>query len=258
MTIDDEVRDVLKDLVDEVRATSARIITDEDNARSGIPARTIALGGGEYLRIELPTRVARTPGRESEMEPEQAGPNMERDELASARGADVEAAFERAIRQLRAIRRKYEAARLPEVVVAPGAQPTSDKVLERIESYMKALATLDRVSNAFVTKGTHLVASARTADDVEGSRWQFLARRALSTHAPGSSHGEIVDPDAFAMSFWYDAALVVLLAEPYAVDFVRHRCKQVARELCNLLPLLDPDPNAPAAIGPRPRRPTQS
>ena len=262
MTIDDEVRDVLKDLVEEIRATSARIIADEDNARSGIPARTIALGGGEYLRIELPTRVTRTPGREAEMEPEAAdfasGPEMERDELASARGSDIEAAFERVIRQLRAIRRKYEAARLPEIVVAPGIQPTSGKVRERIESYMKALATIDRASNAFVTKGTQLVASARAADDLEGSRWQFLARRALSTHAPGSSHGEIVDPDAFAMSFWYDAALVVLLAEPYAVDFVRHRCRQVARELCNLLPLLDPDPNAPAAIGPRPRRPTQS
>lgn len=249
MTIDDEVRDVLKDLVEEIRATSARIVADEDNARSGIPARTIALGGGEYLRVELPTRVTRTPGREAEMEPEQA---------ESATGTDIEAAFERVIRQLRAIRRKYEAARLPEIVVAPGAQPTSDKVRERIESYVKALATIDRASNAFVTKGTQLVAAARAADDLEGSRWQFLARRALSTHAPGSSHGEIVDPDAFAMSFWYDAALVVLLAEPYAVDFVRHRCRQVARELCNLLPLLDPDPDAPAAIGPRPRRPTQS
>jgi hypothetical protein len=248
MTIDDEVRDVLKDLVEEVRATSARILADEDNARSGIPARTIALGGGEYLRIELPTRVARTPGREAEMEPEEA----------DSRAPDIEAAFDRVIRQLRAIRRKYEAARLPEIVVAPGAQPTSGKVLERIESYIKGLATIDRASNAFVTKGTRLVASARAADDLEGSRWQFLARRALSTHAPGSSHGEIIDPDAFAMSFWYDAALVVLLAEPYAVDFVRHRCRQVARELCNLLPLLDPDPDAPAAIGPRPRRPTQS
>lgn len=249
MTIDDEVRDVLKDLVEEIRATSARIVADEDNARSGIPARTIALGGGEYLRVELPTRVTRTPGREAEMEPEEAD---------AATGTDIEAAFERVIRQLRAIRRKYEAARLPEIVVAPGAQPTSGKVRERIESYMKGLATIDRASNAFVIKGTQLVASARAADDLEGSRWQFLARRALSTHAPGSSHGEIVDPDAFAMSFWYDAALVVLLAEPYAVDFVRHRCRQVARELCNLLPLLDPDPDAPAAIGPRPRRPTQS
>jgi hypothetical protein len=120
---------------------------------------------------------------------------------------------------------------------------------------MKALAGIDRVTNAFVTQGTLLIASAHPPDDLEASRWPFLARRALSTHAPGSSHGEIVDPDAYAMSFWYDAALVVLLADPYAVDFVRHRCRQVARELCNLLPLLDPDPDAPAAI--RPRRPTQ-
>jgi hypothetical protein len=249
MTIDDEVRDVLKDLVEEIRATSARIVADEDNARSGIPARTIALGGGEYLRVELPTRVTRTPGREAEMEPEEAD---------AATGTDIEAAFERVIRQLRAIRRKYEAARLPEVTFAPGAQPTSGKVLERIESYMQALATIDRASNAFVTLGARLIASARKPDDLEATRWPFLARRALSTHAPGSSHGEVVDPDAYAMSFWYDATLVVLLAEPYAVDFVRHRCRHVGRELCNLLPMLDPDPDAPAAIGPRPRRPTQS
>ena len=51
--------------------------------------------------------------------------------------------------------------------------------------------------------------------------------------------------------------LILLLTEPYATDFVRHRCRQVSRELCNLLPLLEPDPEAPAAIGPRPRRPTQ-
>jgi hypothetical protein len=50
------------------------------------------------------------------------------------------------------------------------------------------------------------------------------------------------------MSFWYDAVLVVLLVEPYAVDFVRHRTRQVARELTNLLPLLEPDPEAPAVI----------
>src|SRR5262249_49893518 len=109
----------------------------------------------------------------------------------------------------------------------------------------------------FVTKGTQLVASAREPDEEVTSRWQFLARRVLATHAPGSSHGEIVDPDAFAMTFWYDAALIVLLPEPYAIDFVRHRCRQVARGVCTLLPLLEPDPEAPAAIGPRPRRPTQ-
>ena len=62
------------------------------------------------------------------------------------------------------------------------------------------------------------------------------------------------------MSFWYDAALVVLLAEPYALDFVRHRARQVARELANLLPLLEPDPGLaggdapPAADDPWPWR----
>ncbi|HEX5062325.1 MAG TPA: hypothetical protein VFV99_23300 [Kofleriaceae bacterium] len=235
--IEEEVRDALKALVDEIGATSARIVVDDD-IRTGVPARTLALGGGEYLRVELPTRIERA-GSES------------------GREHDIEAAFERVTRQLRGIRRRWEVARLPEVTVAPGATPTGGLVKERIESYMQALAGIDRAQNAFVTKGTQLIASAREADEQEASRWPFLARRALATHAPGSSHGEVVDPDAYAMSFWYDASLVVLLTEPYAIDFVRHRCRQVARELCNLLPLLDPDPDAPAAIGPRPRRPTQ-
>jgi hypothetical protein len=190
------------------------------------------------LRVELPTRVERG-GSESGQE------------------HDIEAAFERITRTLRAIRRRYEVSRLPEVTVAPGVLPPGGRVIERIESYMQALAQIDRATNAFVTKGTHLIASAKPPGDAEGSRWPFLARRALATHSPGSSHGEVVDPDAYAMSFWYDATLVILMTEPYGVDFVRHRCKQVARELCNLLPLLDPDPEAPAAIGPRPRRPTQ-
>jgi hypothetical protein len=238
--IEDEVRDALKALVDEIGAVSARIVGDEDAHRTGVPARTLALGGGEYLRVELRTRV------------ERGGTGSE-----SGREHDIEAAFERVTRQLRAIRRRWEAARLPELIVAPGSLPTGDRVLATIESYLKGLAGIDRVTNAFVTKGAQLIAFAREPDELEATRWPFLARRALATHAPGSSHGEVVDPDAYAMSFWYDATLVVLLVEPYAIDFVRHRCRQVARELCNLLPMLDPDPDAPAAIGPRPRRPTQ-
>ena len=238
--IEDEVREALRELVDEIGAVSARIV-DDDDMRTGVPARTLALGGGEYLRVELPTRVERETGREH----------------------DIEAAFERITRQLRAIRRRWEVSRLPEILVAPGGSaspPAGGKVIERIEAYMVALAAIDRAQNAFVTRGTQLIASARAPDEIEASRWQFLARRALATHAPGSSHGEVVDPDAYAMSFWYEAALIVLLAEPYGVDFVRHRCRQVARELCSLLPLLEPDPDAPAAIGPGPRTrgPTQS
>jgi len=225
--IEDEVRDALKTLVEEIGAVSARIVTDDGiDERTGVPAKTLALGGGEYLRVELPTR--------------------------SNREGDIEVAFEKAIRQLRAIRRRWEVARLPELTVAPGAVPASDRVSERITAYMRGLGTIDRATNAFVTKGTQLVASAKPPDENESSRWQFLARRALATHAPGSSHGEVVDPDAYAMSFWYDAALVVLLVEPYAVDFVRHRARQVARELASLLPMLEPDPETPAAMRRRP------
>jgi len=228
LLIEAEVREVLRTLVDEIGAVSARIL-ENDDIRTGVPARTLSLGGGEYLRVELPTRVDRSAGREH----------------------DVEAAFERATRQLRAIRRRWEISRLPEVTVTPGV-PSSNRVLERIAHFLTGLASLDRATNALCTRGTQLVAAARPPDELEASRWPFLARRALATHAPGSSHGEVVDPDAYAMSFWYDAALVVLLADPYGVDFVRHRCRQVARELANLLPLLEPDPDAPAVMRRRP------
>ena len=211
--IDDEVIEVLRELVTETGAVSARIV-ESDDSRTGVPARTLALGGGEFLRVELPTRTSRE--------------------------FDLDAALERTTRQLRAIRRRYEVARLPEITYAPGVVASGERVSDKIEVFLRALASIDRATNAFVTLGTKLIASARPADENEASRWQFLARRALATHAPGSSHGEIVDPDAYAMSFWYDAALVVLLAEPYALDFVRHRCRNVARELSVLLPMLDP------------------
>jgi len=226
--ISDEVRAVLRELVDELGAVSARIL-EHDELRTGVPARTLPLGGGEYLRVELPTRQ----GREVE----------------------VEAAFDRTVRQLRAIRRRWEIARLPEVSIAPGAQPTSGRVIERIHSYLRALAGIDRASNALLIRGGQLIAASHAPDELEATRWPFLSRRALANHAPHSSHGEVVDPDAYAMSFWYDAVLIVLLAEPYAVDFVRFRARQVARELAHLLPLLEPDPDAPAAFGRPPTGP---
>jgi hypothetical protein len=236
----DEVRAALRELVEEIGAVSARIV-EHDDLRTGVPARTLALGGGEYLRVELPTRHPRNPGATP---PGSAG--------TITRDVDVEAAFERATRQLRAIRRRWEVARLPEVSVARSAQAPSERVSEQIVRYLRALATVDRVTNAFVVRGSQLIAAARKPGDVEATRWPFLARRVLATHAPHSSHGEVIDPDAYAMSFWYDAVLVILLVEPYAVDFVRHRARQVARELANLLPLLEPDPEAPAAIRRRP------
>ena len=114
-------------------------------------------------------------------------------------------------RQLRAIRRRWEVARAARghrragrrsrrAIASPsGSRPTC-----------KGLASIDRATQRVRHPQPggappKLIASARTPDELEASRWPFLARRALATHAPGSSHGEIVDPDAYAMSFWYDA-----------------------------------------------------
>src|SRR3989442_2725 len=159
--IDDEVREALKSLVDDIGATSARIV-ENDDLRTGVPARTLALGGGEYLRVEMPTRTGRD--------------------------HDTDAAFERVVRQLRAIRRRWEVSRLPEVTVATGsALPPGTRVIDRIETYMRGLGTIDRATNAFVMRGTHLIAAARVPDELEETRWPLLAQRALATHAPGSS-----------------------------------------------------------------------
>lgn len=248
--IEDEVRAALKALVDETGAVSARIV-EHDEIRTGVPARTLALGGGEYLRVELPSRVPKADG-DAPLAMSAGGGGGE----PRSGTFDVDAAFERVTRQLRAIRRRWDVLRLPEVTVMAGtldqAPATPDRVTGRIVHFLEGLAGIDRAANAFCVKGTQLVGAARAPDELEQARWPFLARRVLATHAPGSSHGEIVDPDAYAMSFWYEAALVVLLSEPYAIDFVKHRCRNVARELSNLLPMLEPDPAAPAAIRRRP------
>jgi hypothetical protein len=227
--IDDEVRAALRELVEHTGALSARIALDDD-VRTGIPARTLALGGGEFLRVELPTRHARE--------------------------VDLEAALDKLVRQLRAIRRRWEATRLPELAVMSSVDPpTGDKVLERVEAFLRALAAIDRGRNALLCRHGKLLAAATPPGEVDAGRWQFLARRVLASHAPQSSHGEVVDPDAYALTFWYDAVLIVLLDEPYAVDFVRHRARHVVRELAQLLPILDPDPSTPIAARKRP--PTQ-
>jgi hypothetical protein len=224
--IDDEVRAALRELVEHTGAVSARITLD-DGARSGVPARTLALGGGEFLRVELSTRHPRE--------------------------VDLEGALERLVRQLRAIRRRWEATRLPELVVASAVEaPSGDRVLERVVAFLRGLAGADRARNAVLTRHGKLLAAAQPPTEADDGRWPFLARRVLASHAPASSHGEVVDPDAFAISFWYDAALIVLLDEPYAVDFIRHRARHVARELANLLPGLEPDPSTPIAVRKRP------
>ena len=39
-----------------------------------------------------------------------------------------------------------------------------------------------------------------------------------------------------------------MIEAPYSVDFLRYRCRMVARELAQLLPMLDPEPETPAML----------
>ena len=86
---------------------------------------------------------------------------------------------------------------------------------------------------------------ALAADDERSE----LARRVEAAPRPAR---ELADPDVFVLGFWYQAAIAVFFADTYPVDFVRHRCRLVARELVELLPDLDPEPDRPAATAPRP------
>jgi len=142
--------------------------------------------------------------------------------------------------------------------VSPGLVPSMDRITSGSRCTSRGSRASIARATAFVIRSKpgvppQLLAFARTPDEAEASRWQFLARRTSNAHTPGARvRARVVDPDAYAMSFWYDCALIVLLSEPYGIDFVRHRCRQVARELVHLLPMLDPDPEAPAAIRRRP------
>jgi hypothetical protein len=230
--LEDEVRQILRDLIEELGAVSAQITQDPD-ARGGVPARTRPLGDGDFLRVELGTRsrAGETPNRRSTGDREA-----------------VDAALERAARQLRAAARRWEASLAP-MIVGNGT-PEADKVRERIDEYLAALAAIGQVDNALLVVKGQVVASGRPRGELEDARWPFIVRRLAAARVPGSSHGEIADPDFYAVEFWYGAALVVYARPPYAVDFVRFRCRQVTRELAHLLPLLEPEPPSPAAIRP--------
>ena len=219
--LDDEVREILRELVSELGAICAEITTTPEE-RSGVPSRTVPLGDNAYLRVELPTRGG---------------------------GGDAEASLERAARALRAAGRRWEET-LPELAIRPGHGSHKDRVAERVGSFLAALAAVQNADNALVVLRGRVVAAARPLGALEEARWPFIAKRALAAadKTSGSSHAELADPDFFALTFWYGAALIVYFTGPYAVDFVRHRAKRVARELSDLLPDLEPDPVAPATV----------
>jgi len=223
--LDDEVKSILRELLTATGGTAASIVpANGEHTAEGDQARTAPLGGGIELRLELGDRAA-----------DAGGP-----------GIELAAAIEHAVRALRAAARRWEAA-LPEVAIGSAPVTGHERAMARITSYLEALASVQHARNACVVVDHRLIAWARTPEALDEARWPLLERRAEAAAPPGeSSHGELADPDAYAATFWYGAALIVYFAGPYGLDFVRHRARLVTRELALLLPLLDPGPTAPA------------
>jgi hypothetical protein len=220
----DEVRQILRELIHELGATSALITTAPDE-RSGVPGRTMPLGSGEFLRVELGTR---------------------------SRAESIDAALERCVRALRAAGRRWDAPLPTMTVGADAGTVAADKVRERIDAYLAGLAAIGQVDNVLLVVKNAVLASGHPPAELELARWPFIIKRVAAAREAGSSHGELADPDFYAVEFWYSAALVIYMRPPYALDFIRFRCRQVTRELAQLLPMLEPEPPVPAAIRPPP------
>jgi hypothetical protein len=226
MLRDDVVR-ILRDLRSVLRARVVEI-TRNPEARTGVVGHLRPLGGDEYLRVEL-------------------GDSTPFD-------ISVPEQLERTARQLRSAARLAQSV-LPEVSandVATARNPTQSALLLRIAAFLEALANQSHTDNAILTLRGVVVASARPISDEWHLRIPLVVKQveANVSRAAQSSHSELIASDVFAMSFWYRAILIIPQHDGYGEDFIRHRCRQVARELALLLPELLPDPPSSAAQRP--------
>jgi hypothetical protein len=165
------------------------------------------------------------------------------------------AALERTARAIRALARRWDVSDLPLVAHPEAGRAPQKRVHERIEVYLTALVASLGMRAAVVTRHGQAVASAGLLGDLERARLAFTQRRvaAEAERLKGrSSHADIAGDDFYAVSFFYDACLVCYFDSAFSLDFVRHRSRQVTRELSQLFSLLDDPDLDPIQVAPRP------
>jgi hypothetical protein len=162
--------------------------------------------------------------------------------------------LDRAARALRACIRDAEASEWP-LLRLPSDRPDPRRmILARIQQFLQGLVDSSDLYQVALTCRGQLIACAYPLEEMDESRLDLLMRQLdlAAEKKVGSDHGELIHDELYAQSFWYGAGLFCFASKPYAVDFVRHRCKLVARELVHLLTMLDDDPDKPVKTAPIP------
>lgn len=156
--------------------------------------------------------------------------------------------LEKAARAIRACMRKHEASTPPRLALPNGTPDQKHLILARIQQFLEGLVGTSELYQAVLWYRGRLVGSAVPVAELDHERMPLLTRQIAqeARRNPDSSHGELVRDDVYGRSFWHDAYLVAFGDRSYSVDFIRHRSKQVCRELTHLLNLLDDGPDSPA------------
>lgn len=223
-----ELRDLLRDLVHGAGAESAAILITAPGEPHDEVTKIVPLGMGALLELRFLTE-------------------------SSAEGRD--ATIERAARALRACLRRWGVEEFPPLHYARAEAPTRNRIVDRIKVYLQAFANAQGVVNAAVTSHHELVTSAFELTPHQTERLPFLLKQIdaeARSHKGETSHVEVMRDDLCAFAFWVDACLVAFCEDRYSEDFLRHRARMVTREVGQLLPYLDDDPESPAQVAPLP------
>jgi len=226
--MEDELRELLRELVAGTGAESASVVHEATASDGDSEIKAVPLGMGGLLEVAY-RGDAGTDGRP--------------------------AAIERSARALRACARRWGLEQFPAIAVRRNQALDHNRVRDRIQSYLAAFANAQGVVNALVTVRHEVVAAADPLDELQRERIPFLLKQVdaeVRGHRGETSHIEIVRDDLCAFAFWVDACLIAFCDGEFSSDFLRHRAKMVTREIGQLLPYLDDPPSAPVQVAPIP------
>lgn len=251
--LDDEVRQLLRELVQATHAHVASVVHAKLE-RPGDDEREVPLGHGAFLRLEL----RRSGARERALELGSTGTGFDAGPMVAVEQDDMVVAesMERCARALRACVRRWRATRVPRSTFSTALEPSEppgERIRERIRTFLQALARSEGAELVLVTLNHRVVAASGPPDELQLERIPFIIRRVdVEAERRRTSHAELAGSDFYAASFWFDACLLVFFSGPFSPDFVRYRARMVTRELAPLLAMLDEPPPAPANVAPIP------